>query len=387
MPMTFSPSSVSGAGISQASQLPQLLRNAGRPVKVHVYGNSLDQEDRFWRTVCAGSGGAITVVRNSALGGYTSAQVLAKMQSEGFDATADVVAFGEGTNDALNSVTLAASMANIAAMVVLVRAAGKIPLLRLPPPNENSWNDRVLTNWRHQLVLAEQLGVYAWDAYAKYVDTDGTYVAGITSDNTHPTAIKYSDIAAESWAMLSSLARPYWLPRSNAGQGLIGSNVLQLTDAASPAAMPLGWDMLSSMPTATWASRTDYSYPFRGKKASVSISQSTNASVYKQVNISASLAIGDRVRMTGLFGCNGLSNCNAVVYVRAAGPNTDFHAVYTSSTLADQYVSVEFTVPAATTSLQLWVRAMPTSAGAMTAVLEFGAMDIYNITKQTLVAA
>lgn len=374
-------------GISVASRLPQLLRNAGRPIRLHVYGNSLDQEDRFWRTVCAVSGGAVQLLQNSGVGGYTSGQVLAKMQAEGINTLADVVSIGEGTNDALNSVPVATSMANFAAMVSIIRAAGKVPLLRLPPPNDNSWNNRVLANWTAQLVLAEQLGIYAWDAYAKYCDTDGTWVVGFSDNgNTHPTAQNYSLAAAEGWTMLSSLARPYWLPRSNGGQGLVGSNVLQLTDSGAPAGMPTGWETLNSIPTATWAALANYNYPWRGKKASVAISQSTNASVYKQIALSAAVSIGDKVRLTGVFGCNTMSNANAVVYLRCAGVNVDTYAAYTSNTLPDSYVSCDVTIPAGTTSLQIWIRALPTTAGAMTATLEFGCMDIYNITKNKFVS-
>jgi hypothetical protein len=356
--------------------------NRPGPLRLHVYGCSLDASDNFWRNICAASGGRFTLEKNSGMGGFRADQVLAKMQAEGISSTADVVAFGEGTNDAMSGRTTAQHIADMKAMLKIIAAAGKGAVVRLPPPTENGWYVQANKNALADIVLCEQTGALGIDPYSKWCDTDGTYTAGFSTDNTHPTAANYGEAAKEAAALLLNRPQPYMLPRGNVGQGLIQSNVLQITDTNADN-LADGWNALG-MSSPTYNAATNYAYPWRGKKNSVSVSQTANASIYKEML--TGWAVGDRLRLTGVFGVpTAPTNMNAMLFIRAVrtAGNVEQYAAYTAGQMDDSYVATELVVPDGTTAIQVWIRWIPLTAAAYSGTIEFGGIDVYNITANT----
>lgn len=73
-----------------------------------------------------------------------------------------------------------------------------------------------------------------------------------------------------------------------------------------------------------------------------------------------------------------------MMFLRAvASGNTDSYAVYSANEMPDSYVQAELVVPVGTTAIQVFIRWIPVTAGAYTGTIEFGGIDVYNVTQNT----
>jgi hypothetical protein len=349
------------------------------PIGMQPYGNSMVQGRSMWQFLTGASKGKLGIVRNSGVSGYMSSQVLAKLQAEGFQPGVSMMPYQEGTNDSAQSVTTAAHIANMQDIAITALKAGKLPLLALcPPADVSAWQATTHAKWLAEIVMAEALGIAYIDPYARWVDTDGTWTAGASTDQTHPINDVYIAAAQDAWASLSLNTPTYLLPRLNTGQGMIGGNVLGLTDTNADN-LPDGWTALS-LTGQTYAARTDYAFPFRGKRTNVSVSQSGTGYFFRQNN--SGYAVGNKMRVTGVIGVQAISNASVTVFVRG-GAMDDLVLFTSGSATSDQYVSADFTVAAGATSLSIYIMFQSLNGGAYTATIGFGCLDIYNLTANT----
>jgi hypothetical protein len=376
---------IAGGGQVRSIQSPAekfySLCASGNSIGVHVYGNSFAVAQTHLSSFAGKSSGGLYLAKNSGVGGYRSDQVLAKMQAEGFIDGSQIVAYGEGTNDASQSVSTAAHMANIKAMTDLILASGRTPLLIMTPPGDYANNALTHPYWVAEWVYCNINGIAAIDAFGRYVDTDGTWVSGASTDTTHPILSVYAQAGLDMWSAATSKAPPLLLPRTNAGQGIFG-NALNLTDTNADG-LPDGWSVLS-LTGQTYNALSDFAYPYRGKKASINVSQSSAGYVYKQS--ATGFAVGDKVRASGVLAVTAATNMIVDVYIRANGSGAfDWFASTLAAVTGDTYFSTELVVPAGTTSLQMYFRVSPLVAGAFSGTLTWGDCDIYNITTNSLV--
>lgn len=366
-------------------QLAQWLIS-GQNLRAHPYGNSYeDGYYAIWTHFAAQSDGRISCIANGGVSAQTSAQVAARAVAAGaFDSTADIVPFGEGTNDGFTGVSVAAHIGNMRQIASAAISAGKIPIMRMSPPTDNAITVNPNTYWIAEAVLAESMSISYVDPWARYRDTDGTWTAGASSDGIHPTRTVITQAMADAWAAVSTGRPTYWLPLTNAGQGKFGSNVLQLTDSNADN-LPDGWQT-QSLSGATFNARTDYAFPFRGKRFSAQISQTGSALFYRE--ITTGFSIGNRMRVAGVFGLDASSGGFMNVYVKLLDSGFALTApilfVFAASTVtADKYAQSDFVIPSNTARIQVWVECSAAVSGAYTCTPAFGCVDVYDITANT----
>lgn len=354
---------------------PDLMR---RGVKLGAIGNSIvASPNAFWRFAATASQGLIAQGKSSAVGGSKSSEIVAQVDS--LDDNCNAVLIMEGTNDAAQGVSVASHVANMRAAIGVIKARGFVPLLIATPPNDGAYAAECNRMALADRVLAESEGVTFVDPWGRLTDTDGTWTAGATSDGTHPVVASDAAAGADLWSALSAGESGYLLPRSNAGQGLVGSNVLQLTDSNADG-LPDGWSNLSV--TAPTYSLAAAAHPFRGNRCSVGVSQSSTGSIIRIVPLGGA-AVGDVVRITGFISLESSSNMRVRVFTRFNGASVDFTCALILGNTANRFFSAEMKVPSGTTDFRFFIECAGQVSGAFSGTVGFGGFDIYNITQNT----
>lgn len=130
------------------------------------------------------------ILRNAAVGGETSAQILSRFDAEVVGFAPDAVLIAAGTNDVAPSVTdaaIATMMNNIEQMVLKALDAGIIPIIVTQPPSGSTVVAERAKVQPFYHWLAEYYGLPLIDMYKYFVDgTTGEAVSGYTDDTVHP---------------------------------------------------------------------------------------------------------------------------------------------------------------------------------------------------------
>ncbi|NQX23313.1 GDSL-type esterase/lipase family protein [Curtobacterium sp. VKM Ac-2852] len=188
-------------------------------------------------------------VNNAGIGGNTTAQMLARFDSDVTPYAPNVVHLLAGTNDIGNSVPLATSIDNIAKLVAKIRRIGAVPILGLLPPSAAS--PAKVTQWNmaiRRYALAQ--GVALVDYHTPLVDpATGSFLPAYLGDGTHPSSAGFGAMAQAFAATAGPLLPPFSpsLPTTNAqsnnllGNGLfpgVGSPWTGSPQSVSAAATP-----------------------------------------------------------------------------------------------------------------------------------------------------
>lgn len=134
------------------------------------------------------SGQRLRRVRNSGIAGNTTAQMLARIDSDVTTYAPDICVIEGITPNDVGSLTQAQSKANIIAMIDACVAAGIRPIVCTGPPNdkaETNLSMRQMSTW--MVKNANERGIAVFDLYAHVADpATGIYVTDYTDDGTHP---------------------------------------------------------------------------------------------------------------------------------------------------------------------------------------------------------
>jgi lysophospholipase L1-like esterase len=174
-------------------------------------GQYVMRADSIFQTLTCLSGGAISFVRNAGVGGNTTAQMLARFDTDVTPYAPTMVSVLGGTNDFTFSVSDATFQANVRALVAKIRGIGAIPLLFTPPPvNSFGTSDRakVIRNGRWMLRYAAANGIPCVDTFGVLVDpaTTGNYLAAYDNgDGIHPSVAGRLAIGTAAWNTLKPL--------------------------------------------------------------------------------------------------------------------------------------------------------------------------------------
>lgn len=361
---------------SDAATFSDLMR---RGLKLSAIGNSIvgTSVTPFWHLAATKSGGRVTVCKNVAAGGATSSALVGQLAS--LDGACNAVLLMEGTNDASQSVSVAAHIANMRAAIRAIKARGLLPVLIAAPPNDAAYSATSNAMALADRFLAEDEKIPFFDPWGRLTDTDGTWTAGASTDNVHPLPASEEIIGADLWTLMDAGETGYLLPRSNAGNGLGTSNVLQLTDTNADG-LPDSWSALSL--TAPTYSLTAESYPFRGNKSKAVISQSSTGSLYRIFSLGTT-AVGDTVRATGFLSLETSSNMYVKAYMRFQGSEVDIHGAVIVGDTTSRFFSLEGKVPPGTTDIRVFIQVSGQASGAFSGTAGFGGIDVYNVTQNT----
>jgi len=366
------------SGASAASRLNSLFGTA--PMNVHVFGNSIAAQNTF-TDLESMSSGLIKVVANDAVGGTNSTQVLARIQSVGINPAADAVMYLEGANDAAGGVTVAAHYANMAAIRAVIIAAGKVPILIKAGPTDLSYKALLEKMAYAQYCLAIKTQTPMIDCFQSLCLNTGGFKSGKSSDGLHPNRPACGEADGNIIAILKAKTPPQHLPRSQAGIGLIGSNVQMLTDTNADG-VPDGWNHYNDGTCAI----SDAAAPALGKKVTVTATNVTALPASLRT-VTFAAAAGDVIRFTGrgrFVSCtadNGLFLIS-LTFTLAAGGNYAVDVVRTSAKTVDPlYLDALVTLPGAVTGCLITVQiASAGSMGTYSAVYEWDSIELASLT-------
>lgn len=355
--------------VSTSSQT--LITDATRRAKpqtmlVGAVGNSLiENSNNFLRVACSRSNGKMVYVKDTGAGGAPSSALAAQVAS--LPSSVNTVFVFEGTNDAAASVTPSTHVTNMAAAVTAILARGMHPILVASPPRDTT--SSLIASYVVPLrIWAENNAIEFYDPWGPSLNQDGTgqFAANMSSDGDHPSNYCHSLVGQELAALLAARTEGPYLPRLNAGQGIL-SNVMQTVDTDANG-LPDGWTNFLSSMSGAFSSSTG-SHPQRGKVCTATCSQTSTAEIYKEVTLSGSL-VGKRLRLGGFVSMANSSNVLVRIYFSHG--NTVFLGAENVNT---QFISAEC-VPA-NTSMQIWIEMRSRLGGAFTCDLSWGGFDFY----------
>jgi lysophospholipase L1-like esterase len=162
-----------------------------------------------WLSILAGlSFGAIKMVRNSGVPGNTTAQMLARYQTDVLAYRPDMIVLEVITpNDtAAKGITNESIRANIKSMVEQGLAIGaRVVVCTGPPQVDDAVNARMIENSTWLRTYAATLGLDVWDLNASLVNSStGKYKDGYSADGTHPVMLANDVLAQDIWAKVNN---------------------------------------------------------------------------------------------------------------------------------------------------------------------------------------
>lgn len=330
-------------------------------------------------------------VGNYAVTGKTSLDVLNDQVPSAVADASEFVVVLCGTNDSKSAsgvttdpiqFTLAQSKTNITAICTAIVNAGKIPLLCTIPPlswqNVATWKARAedLDAWLRS--FADANGYPLIDMYDALVDrSNGNLTAAYTSDNLHPNTTGARVMANR--AITDALGRfssvPQYLASSNTDRFNLLPNGLFLTDGNADG-LADSWTLVGTKAFVTPTLTTIAGLPGNAQV----LTWSANELDYLNRVVSTGFSVGDRTRFAGRFWTSGnvSGGLHFTPSVVLTGASQTIFPLWSSSLafdMDDGWWSVDFTVPAGTTSLDVRLAG---SGGS--GVVKLGQVTLINLT-------
>jgi lysophospholipase L1-like esterase len=352
-----------GDSITQSSALNESAGVAGSVAGYPFYAQAF-------------GGGKIIHARNAGSGGETTAQMLARFDTDVTPYTPRVVSILAGTNDIRNDVPLATFQANIAALVAETLAIGAKPILGTITPTNTSGHQQRVNLWNQWLRrYAAANGVGMVDYFSLLVNpATGNYAASAgTADGLHPGEAGYR-LMGQAFANAVTSAMPPHVPplvQTQADtQQILGTNSLFLTDSNADGT-PDGWDVWSGLTGVTRSLvSTDAAAP--GKAMKVVLAAAPGLFEVRR-QITTGFSVGDRLSLAALISSNG--GVNVQFRIQFTGASSNGWIANFTGTITRGLTFREFTVPASTTAVIL---SLITAAGTGEASVE--QVSLYNLT-------
>lgn len=337
---------------------------------VGIGDSMMANADSWWARLCSATGQRMSMLYNAGVGGQTSTQILARIQTDVIDRAPGYCVIGGVTpNDTSVSMALATRKANIVAMVDACLAANIQPILATSCPHDTTATRDELIKMNAWLAgYAELHGYPLLDLYTPLADSaDSTYASANTSDGTHPNAIGTEVLVAALTDTITELfPRPpaFLLTPGKADAGNLLANGVFVTDTNADGVAD-SWDVQG---TASAKSLVSMSTDGQGNYQRI---ESTGALCYANQQVSSGWSVGDVIEFTGKWKTDVASW--ASVQVLWYGPNT--YTTYTlHSSSSVRTFRIKGTVPTGCTAV--YVRAVLQASG----YLQVGQMTARNLT-------
>lgn len=328
----------------------------------------------------------LLLTRNAGVGGDNSTQMLARVAADVVAFAPDMCIIGGPTNDVTQVIAPATTMANIAAIVALLRAAAIEPVLCSMTPNVAA---DAITRRR----LSARLRDYAFRNGIRYVDfyapvadvATTTYLAALTSDGTHPTQrgarILGQQIVDTLFGVGASLKPGVWTPGSNVDAlNLCINGLFQLDTNAD--GIPDNWANAAGSGTgATRTIATDATVA-GGKIATLTVASA--ASAYREgQTLTTGMVVGNRYAIVGRIKTSGVEAASGNWILQCswqdAGGFAQSPIYYPLSAgviidVTDGYFYHETTMPTLATRMD--IRFQIAAGGGVVGLAEVGVVDM-----------
>ena len=200
-------------------------------VKFCITGDSIDADWTKYSTI-GGYNAGWTLIKNTAVGGRTTEQMLAGFDSELGSVDFDILLIKGGTND-MGAFAQSVTISNLKGIVDKCVALGKKAIVILPPTRND--NIEVSASLRSAIFMYfTKWGVPCLDPFSTCIEpTTGGFKSGYTLDGVHPTTLAHGIAGEKLKEQLLSLItnNSSWKPLANIKAGGILSNPLMLLDS------------------------------------------------------------------------------------------------------------------------------------------------------------
>lgn len=326
-------------------------------------------------------------VRNAGVFGNTSAQMLARFDTDVTPYKPRVITVMCGTNDTGQSVPLGTISSNIRSIVAKIRAIGARPILiTCPPtasvtPSDRSARVAALNAWIRKYGASQ--GIPVIDAYALWVDpATGTYQAAYDGgDTVHPSGAAYLALAqliANKAASLLPEAPPLLAAYNADAQNLLANGLFLSGSSGAPSS----WTMQNATSGITKTTVTGDTAVV-GSWLQMAAASSVGAQIMFQ-NV-ATMVAGHVYRLAFRAKVTGASAGTWTVLIRPkdSGGNGlgDYFPASSMTQNIDGVCEIEFTAPANTTQGQVQVQI----AAASTLTLNVGQATLYDLSAMGVV--
>lgn len=330
------------------------------------------------------SQGRLRLVRNAAVGGNTSANMLARFDSDVTPYAPNIVTLLAGTNDIATGVAFATFQANIAAIVTKIRTIGAVPVLGTIPPRTGGGFGPTIVRWNAWLRdYAERNGISVVDFYRTLTDpSTGGYLSAYLGDGVHPNTAgdaALGEVAAWALAELAPVNTPLLPIDSTDTNNLLGSAGLFLTAAGS--GVGTGWSPGTAPTGVTKSVVTDAG--IKGNFQRLVFAGASSLWIQTRL-VTTGFTAGDVVRVVGVVDVGAGTGLDAGVRARFVDGAADVRPIVgIGQPVARGTFCITGTVPAGTTGIDVQLQA---GAAGATGVVQFGQVGVYNLTTMGIAA-
>jgi lysophospholipase L1-like esterase len=295
----------------------------------------------------------IFYVRNAGVTGNTSAQMLARFDTDVTPYTPTVVTLLAGRNDIGGAVSLATFQANMQAIVAKIRAIGASPVLCTIPPT-TSTAGITTAQWNQWIrVYAASIGAPLLDFYNILVDpATGSYLSGYDSgDHIHPNAAGYFAMGQHAATVLGTLLPAFYppVPNDKADTSNLVANCCFTTTALNGNGEPTGFFVLNPASTTNTVETGDTTIKGNWLKMTVS----TAASAPELYKTGYAVTVGDIYIFTARVKTNlSAGNFTANLIFSGASPSARY-AIFQETAVLDGTLYWVGAAPTGATSIQI----------------------------------
>jgi hypothetical protein len=361
-------------------------------------GNSIiDNGDRMLSALERLSGGRFVGKYNFGRAGITTLGMLNYIDAD-LAACPDAKVFfiSEGSNDS-TSFDIPAVYPRVVELVTKAKAAGKTVVLCASPPRYSPTNANVLPRtidfcWMYYKIAKEMDCLFV-DPWYDWRGTDGAYVAGYSTDNTHAAFTEMYELAAQRvWATIKPDGLPPTLEILSDGRSaglskvipgrtdtIVDGNALVLAGASTQ------WVGAMSAGTANVVITAESATPFRGNQLKIDFSGGITGGTYTfsrtfSNNNSPNKPISSRVVAKAVVGTSNLVNAKVRVYVTGGQmfAATDIMQERRLDADREMYTTAEIPTTGNAATSKIVVEVIPTT-GTATGVVTISNADIYNM--------
>jgi len=274
-----------------------LARPVGTALRAATLGNSIIAGVNgisFTDQALYAGGGNLQWLANGGVAGNTTAMMLARID-QSVPWNTEVCLVMEGSNDAINGVSVDDHRANMEAIIQRLLFRGIVPVILASAP-VNAQPAAVTTMVAAETLLALKYGVSIYDPWRNVLDiANGQWIGANTTDGVHPTFAAAVTAKGDLNGFINGTnkAAPFG-PRANAvgvgGYTLSGGNNLMGTNVAN---VPTGWSQAGTATPSIAAAPAG----FIGNFARLTGATATG-NPYLTKTISSGWAIGDELALS-----------------------------------------------------------------------------------------
>lgn len=336
---------------------------------------------------CQLTGGKVKMFRNAGVGGQTTTQMLARLQSDVLADKPDIVSFLGSINDVLQDVPLATSKSNVRTIVERsLNSGSQVVIGTIMPQGSTATRDRILQRNAYYYEIARYYGIPIVDHYSNFVDISTGYAkSGYLYDGTHPTVLGVRTLAdALSPVLVSGTSRMCYLVCNTTDPNTLLANGLFTSTSGG---IPTNWNLTNDANN-TW-SAVSGDTNILGNWLRLTKTAGSTVSAFQ--NVTTGFSVGDRLRLSFRWRSSGMEAggmCIRAQLTYTGSGQTDnafFNWGADYSPNGGLVAEVDAVVPSGATAVQVRFFALPISGSDCSGLFDVAQATLINRTTGGLI--